>query len=244
MLLNTPFTWGQDTNHSEFHAGLSAYSSENFANARDHFRATISQLGESPELLHNWALSEYRMGHKALALGLWRRALVLRPGYSLAAEGRGFVERELAQNLSFGPYDSLWKSIDSISFYEITWLAILCGGFAAWLWILFWAKKRQAIENEEPSPQFPTIAALLTVIFGALTVLGGLRLQLQLQKRATVISEIATARSLPSEDGAELLRLPAGQEVIVERRHGDWLQVQLPSGGAGWVKTSELFSIN
>ncbi len=234
------------TESAEFQAGLGAYTSENYAQAAEHFRATIGQFGNSPELLHNLALAEYGVGRKALALGLWRKALNMHPGYDLAEKGRNFAEQSLqaSRGPQFGLLKSLTRTLESVSLFEYFWLLIFTCGATGWLWIGFFAKRRWALQDDLPLPPFPTAAAGLTILLIGLTAMTLMRLNIQATPRGIVVVDHATVRSLPSDDGVELADLSGGLEVVIERQDEGWIQIQLESGGAGWVKSSEVLGIN
>ena len=50
----------------------------------------------------------------------------------------------------------------------------------------------------------------------------------------------APARLAPAETALRLFDLPAGSDVLVRARHGEWARVLLPDGASGWIPASLL----
>ena len=50
----------------------------------------------------------------------------------------------------------------------------------------------------------------------------------------------APARLAPADTALRLFDLPAGSDVLVRARHGEWARVLLPDGASGWIPASLL----
>jgi tetratricopeptide (TPR) repeat protein len=226
-----------------FQKGLSAYQNKQFEEARTNFFSIYQEGRLSAPLFHNLALTYFQLDKKPFAMAFWRKALAVDPSFKPAAAGRKFLESRF--NMSPWEKDtfSLWfrRTMESVSLYEISWLIAFLLGSAGWMWIRYLAARKIAVEDEQPKPPFPSIAAGLSVILIGALILVGLKFQLMNTVRATVVQDKVSARSLPAEDGVGLFDLQGGAEVVVRRRQNqDWFQVQNSDGASGWLKKDEI----
>jgi tetratricopeptide (TPR) repeat protein len=226
-----------------FQKGLAAYQNKLYSEAQQHFQELLADGVISAELLHNLALTDYQLGQKPMALALWRKALNIDPGFRPAHSARNFVEEEL-QHRGWERdrfTQGLRRTLETASLYELLWLVALVLGLNGYFWLVYWGKRREALEEEQPLPKFPTAALMLTVILLAIGLLTVLKAQYSFQKRATITGNIVNARSLPSPDGVSLFELRGGAEVMIRRQNEDWYQVQNTEGATGWVANQDLF---
>ena len=225
-----------------FQKGLAAYQNKQFEEARDNFHKVYAEGRISAALFHDLALTYFQLDQKAYAMAFWRKALAIDPGFRPARAGRQFLETRF--NMASWEKDtlSLWlrRTMEAVSFYELTWLfAFLLGG-AGWMWIRYLAARKIAIEDESAKPEFPVIAVGLGVILVGALLLVGLKFQAMTIDRATVVLPKVSARSLPADEGVGLYDMNGGTEVVVRQTNGDWLQVQNSDGASGWVKKDEI----
>ena len=54
-----------------------------------------------------------------------------------------------------------------------------------------------------------------------------------LEEKVSVVSE-------PDLDGTEVIILHEGTKVQVNRERGDWMEITIPDGKTGWMKSSDL----
>ncbi len=225
-----------------FQKGLAAYQNKQFDEARDNFNKVNEEGRASAALFHNLALTYFQLDQKAYAMAFWRKALALDPGFRPAKAGRQFLETRFNMAPMEKDTFSLWirRTMEAMAVLEITWLIALLMAGGGWMWIRYLAARKIAIEDETPKPEFPVIAAGLTVIFIGALLLVGLKFQYMSAERATVVLPEVSARSLPSDEGVGLYVMAGGTEVLVRQRNGDWLQVQNSDGASGWVKKGEI----
>jgi SH3-like domain-containing protein len=113
-------------------------------------------------------------------------------------------------------------------------------GATGWLWIGYWARRRQALESEEPRPPISWISVallILTVGIATLLVFGALANR---WPRATLIAEKVPLRALPSEEGVSLSELRGGVQIEILREKDEWIQVRPPQGGSGWLQNKDV----
>lgn len=232
----------QPSSEDLFQKGLAAYQNKQFDEARDGFLNLVTSGHVSASLFHNLALTYYQLDQKPYAMAFWRKALALDPSFRPAQAGRKLMETKF--NMSSWEKDtfSLWvrRTMESVSFYELSWLIAFLIGGAGWIWIRYLAARKIAIEDEQPKPPFPALAAVFAVLFALTLGLMSLKFQVLATKHATVVLAKISVRSLPAEEGVGLFELNGGNEVVLRREQGDWLQVQNSEGATGWVKKSEV----
>lgn len=224
-----------------FQLGLTAFQQKDFAKAKEYFAKAYANEPLEASILHNWALTELQLGKKGYAMGLWRKALAVDPNFIPAAKGREYLE----QKYQMRPVEKdVWsrafnRMIDRFSFDELLGAVAVLLASGSWLWLRFFKKRRFAFEEAQPSPPFPTVATLFTIILSlGLTTLG-LRAARQFSSRATIVASSASAKSLPSDQGATLFEVPEGAEVLVRRTQSGWLQVTNADDLTGWIEADQ-----
>ncbi len=225
-----------------FQKGLAAYQNKQFEEARDNFHNLVVAGRSSSALFHNLALAYFQLDQKAYAMAFWRKALAIDSGFRPALAGRTLLEAKF--NMRPWEKDSfaLWsrRMLENVSFYELLWVIALLLGATGFIWIRYLAARKIAIEDEQPKPAFPMMAAVLGTILVGTLLLVGLKFQVMSITRATVVLPKVSARSLPADEGVSLFEMSGGSEVMVRMKNADWLQVQNSDGASGWVKGSEV----
>jgi len=244
ILLGCSTTLRADPSSPEdlFRNGLTAYQNKNYEEARDAFQKALAQGPRSPQVLHNLALTYYQLNQKPQAMAFWRRALTMSPTYKAARAGRDLLE----SRLNMRPFErdsvSVWmaRTLSSLSIFELLWLTALASSLTGWLWIRYLADRKNALDEEQPLPTFPTPAVLLSLALVACLALIDLKLGESGKTRATVITEKASAHSLPTDEAVSLFEVLGGHEVLVRQQQNGWSQVQNGDGSTGWMKDSDI----
>lgn len=230
-------------NEDLFQKGLAAYQNKQFDEARENFQKLVNQGESSANLLHNLALTEYQLDHKARALALWRKALSENPGFKPAKEAREFVESQ-GQMRPF-ERDSVslgWsRTLEGVTLQELLLLTAAIFALSGTLWIRYLGQRRIALEDQKAMPGFPVTAIIAEVVFLAVLALVGLKLQARGTTTATVVGEKVNIKSLPSESGVPLADINPGNELRVRRHQDGWAQVVTSDGVNGWVKAGDIF---
>lgn len=241
--LSSQLGFAEDSGHQDlFQKGLADYQSRKYEEARTDFEKLLDQGTISARLLHNLALTYFQMNQKPRALALWRKALVIDPSFRAARAGRDMME----SRFNMRPFErdsfNLWlrRTLEFISFYEVLWLMAFVLSGSGWLWIRYSSERRQALDEDQPLPAFPVSAVLVTVIFFFCVGLTVLKSNALLTPRGTVVSEKASVRSLPSDDGVPLFEIGGGMEVLIRRQENGWKQIQNADGNTGWIKDSDI----
>lgn len=225
-----------------FQKGLAAYQNRKYDEAREDFEKILGQGTVNARLLHNLALTYYQLNQKPHALALWRKALTIDPSYRAARAGRDMLEGRF--NMRPFERDSLnaWlrQTLAHLSLFELLWLLALVLSMCGWLWLRYLGERRAALDEERPLPVFPWIAGVTSAVFFCALGLLYLKTDDLLTRRATVVLEKSSVRSLPAEEGVGLFDLTGGSEVLVRQESNGWTQIQSADGSTGWVKSAEI----
>lgn len=224
-----------------FQQGLAAYQKRQFEEARTAFeKAAVDS--PTARVLHNLALTYFQLNQKPHALGLWRKALAIDPGYGAARAGRDMLETRY--NMHGYERDAfaatLARTFERVSWYEVLWAVAVLLALTGWLTIRYFGERRAALDEDRPSPAFPTTATLAGVLLLVAIATAVTKEIYRAEERATVVTDKTSVRSLPSDEGVSLYDIPGGSEVLVRQTRDGWLQVQDAAGQTGWVKGAEM----
>ena len=231
---------------SKFHEAVSAFKKGDLKQAKGLFLEVLDLEGANAPALFNLGLIEQKSGRSGMALGLWRKALVIQPEDSPTRAAIDWAKSKLER--SEIPHEvELWESLRDMVLSRATldkFLFVSAALLLAYGWLLlrYFGRRRQALLDERPLPAFPAFAVALAVIF---VFSCGLSLAKAIDMktvRGTILVKKIEARSAPETTATPLFELYEGLEVIVKRVAGDWVQVTYPGAASGWVPKSSLFT--
>lgn len=234
------------TPESLYRTGVESFQKGDLKEARAAFIESLQKDEMSPATLFNLGLTEYRLGRPGQALGLWRKALVLEPGYPPARKAVTWAQEKLERNAI--PHDvELWESfrkraVAPFSIDSFLFLTALFFFASGWLIFRYFGARRRARMDESPYPQFPTLAAssgLGLLIALSLSIAKAVDIS---TVRGTVLVKTVEARSSPDPSGTPLFQLYEGLEVIIRQSVGEWSQVTYPGGSTGWIPRNTVFA--
>ncbi len=227
-----------------YQIGIQSYQKNNWTEAQSFFTQALNQEPLNYLILYNLGLTDFKLGLKGQAVASWRRALYLNPQFAPARKALDFGLKKMGplSTHSFSQWDFL--RIEILSLFTFNQVLLLSGllllGTGFFL-LRFWSQRKQALTNEMPLPT-PSYAGMimgfLLLIVALLTVGKGVD---YLSPRATVIVERVPIRSGPNESDVSLFEVLEGQEVIIKKVSGDWVQVNYPGGLTGWVLKQTIF---
>ena len=208
--------------------GVQAFQQQNFAEAAQYFAQLSTQQPHNVAALYNGALSEYKMQHKAKALGLWRRALKIDPWFGAARRALAWAyDQGMPQEPSTGfnwwhHYVLSYMSLNML--LAALWLVLLVS--CAWAWRA--GLKGRRLWPSPPAIVLCSLAVLLVLLIGVKSY------DLSL-KRATLIGPELSVQTAPNEGANVLFQARAGQQVVVRRHIGDWLLCAQNGRNLGWL---------
>ncbi|HEX4924711.1 MAG TPA: GW dipeptide domain-containing protein [Bdellovibrionales bacterium] len=236
-----------DQNHTTnqtYNEAIALFQQGKFEEAKAKFEQSVQTQGPNPYLLYNLALTELKLGRVGPALGLWRKALDLDPGFGRARDAIEHTNekmkiKELPHKIT--ATETLRKKLLShFSLSDFLLLTALSLASAGWLGLSYFGRRFRAKKGEDRAPAFPGIALLLSLSFVAFATLTVLKAVDENQTRATVIAPKIEARAGPGAEQASLFELFEGMEVIVRESlktddEKQWVQVTYPGGMTGWI---------
>lgn len=204
-----------------------AYQAEHFAEAVSLYQAAVDAGTRNAALFYNLGNASFRAGDIGRAILNYQRALVLQPGHPEAR-----ANLHLAQDKARAPeLPSNWwdRFADratpdqlSIAMMVVFWIGIFC--LAAWM----------LGRGRAPLRLLASVFAL--VVAGVLaTALYALETGRNGRDLAIVIGEKVNARVATADNAGSVLGLPAGSEIKVLSRRGDWIYAALPNKQRGWI---------
>lgn len=236
-------TW--PTFEKAFEAGIHAYKSKKYEEARLAFSQALEREPFSVQALTNLALVQYQLGQKGWAVALLRKAQYLDPDFSTPKSALEYVLPQL--DVKEVPHEiQLWETIRShfiVPFSSTGFLALTAFSMFAsgWLFLGYMGRRREAFREEKPLPDFPWIPTLISVVFLTMLTLTVLKLWDHEIPRGTVVAEKVTVYSAPNDESVALFDLFAGLEIVLKQTDGQWIQVTYPGALTGWIPKSTVF---
>ena len=210
---------------ADFESGNRLYDEGKFAEAKAAYEASITTGERGANLFYNLGNANQRLGAIGEAQLEYQRALILDPVHP---EARANLNLLRGQSGAI-PWPSSW--FDEL--FPAKWangLAI-AGAVAGWT-ALFVIAAIFLIRKQDKTGLWT--AAVLAVLVAAYS---GVALWHFEQSRglAVITAKTAEVHFAPAETSAQGAPLPAGSEVRVLSRRGDWVYCALPSQGRGWI---------
>ena len=225
-----------------FQRGLAAYQKQDYAAARDAFTAALDAGPRTARVFHDLALTNYRLGDKARALGQWRKALAIDPNYAPARAGRELLEagQHMRAFQGEGAQRLVRHALERIPPFVGSWVLALTVTMFLWALLRHLGARREALAEDRVRPG-PGWRLLLSAAVALLTGAAfALQRYLTGDAFATVVTERAPVRSLPNTHAVTLFEVSGGGEVVIKRAQDGWAQIQVPDGATGWVRGDEL----
>ena len=213
---------------SRFDTATAALEAGDHAAARDTLTEIVTAGRFAPEVFFQLGNAHYRLGDTGRAALAYQRALYLRPGYPEAAQNLALLERQTGSATSDSGKTQLLHSISKRTLSALLAAAIwVTGGCAALLVLGVWR---------------PVAASgcAAGVLLAAALVWAGARKEAARPpaNSAIIVASGTVARTAPSAGSSEIVALPAGSEVKLVSRRGDWAYVALDDELRGWVPGS------
>ncbi len=246
LLVSFPALAAPDTEAAQasFQAGNAAYLEGDFEGAIGHY-ASVAENWSSFELEYNLGVAHYKSGRIGPSILHFERARRIRPSdddlqANLLLAKAAVVDRiESMPEIALGP---LWRELTAEHRLAAwTWSSLITWGLAALLFLLRIRSSDLATRR--------TLAILAPTIALAALILGFMSRSTHSRSKADDGAVIMAPRievmSSPSVQGdaSKLFVLHEGTVVEVLRSEGDWLQIKLVNGNAGWVPSTSIAAI-
>jgi tetratricopeptide (TPR) repeat protein len=229
---------------ADFLEGISLYQSGKYEAAATKFASLDADLRESPGNLFNWGLAAYKANQKGLAVALWRKALYIYPEYRSAEVALDLAAKEmprLAFEYAKGSIDNFnYKYLINLSMDNLILLHFLLFSFTGFLLIRYFLKRRECLQDELPLPEIPKLALFFFVLFIICSAALVLRISLNREPRATVISSDISLKTDASQSASDLITIFEGMEFRVVKAERGWAFLKRPDGSSGWLEIKHL----
>jgi tetratricopeptide (TPR) repeat protein len=230
----------------QFKLGVAAFQKGDDKTAHAAFGAALKFDPENAVTLHNLAMTSAREGQLGLAMALWRKALLLRPGYPAAEKGLTWTKTKL-EHPEIAHDVEYWESFRSVVLVEASLSTFLCFTavslfFAGWLLLTYLGARRRALLEETSLPNFPTVAVIFTALFCLFALIDAAKLWDLETPRGTVLAKKVEARSAPDAASTALFDLYEGLEVTIDQVNSGWAQVSYPGGPTGWIPATSILT--
>lgn len=219
------------------------YSSGDYSGAAAIYRQLYDDGYRSEDLLYNAGNAFFKTGDNASAILFYERAKLIAPADEDIDYNLQIARSKVTDRFETVPQLFFVRWIDFLSLMAPTnvWavaailmfiLALLCA-------IIFLTVARA--KGRLLSFWLAIAAILLSALMVSLAVRNN---SLVNQNDAAVITcSIVTGRSAPGETGNELFVIHSGAKVTVEQELGEFLEVKLPDGNKGWIRSDCLEKI-
>ncbi len=223
-----------DSVDSVFTQALESFKQSDLAKSREAFLQLLQKSPDDPVLLYNVGLIEYSDQHPGRAVGYWRKAVYLQPGFVPAISGINQLEKQKIPAIIPVPW---WQK--GPRYVSLPWLLGILLAFII-LSVVFGVKRQRATKLESARP--PLWPMILAIVSSAgLVIVVALHVSiLHWHTMATVMEGVAI-HSSPNSESPALFDFKEGDEVVIHRQNGEWYQIQKGSTAIGWVKKTAVF---
>ena len=213
------------------------YGSGDYSGAAAIYRQLYDEGYRSEDLLFNAGNAFFKSGDNASAIVFYERAKLFAPAdedvdYNLQIARSRITDRfETVPQLFFVKWFDFLSLLASTNVWAVAALAMFV---AALILVLIFLTKSRARGRLLSFWLF--LAALVLSVFMILLAIRNNSL-VNNSNRAVITCSIVTGRSAPGETGNELFVLHSGTTVTIEQELGSFLEVRLPDGNKGWIRS-------
>jgi hypothetical protein len=197
--------------------------------AVDAYENLMATRGLSVEVLHNFAMAQYRQSKLIPALAAWECAAQINPRDRDVRLGLKWVR----QRLKLTP-DPIW--VTGLQRVTLNEWAGLTTTFA-WVWCGMLVVSRLHPSSRDRLRRWVIGVGMIAFILGLLSLTGILQRKWGPQGRVHV--EEARVRQAPVVQARQVTTLKSGETIRVGRRHLDWFEVYSDGKRLGWLSAQD-----
>lgn len=230
----SPSATAQD-DETVFASAISDFEAGRYDKAANQFRALAEKGKLSEDLYYNLGASLYKQEVIGEAALWFRRAQRVDPAMPEARQSLQFLRTRTGWlEFTEGEFDRFVRGIPPALWRWCLSLSIWLTLFAIALVFYFRAKRRY----RAPLIALTILGAFLT---GGILWLKDYREErLSLKNIAIVVKDDAKARTTPTPDASEVIKLPPGSELRIVQQSGTWIYADIPGNLRGWVRSTEV----
>lgn len=206
------------------------YGSGNFKQAVAGYEDLVHAQNWNAPLFYNLGNSYFRLHQYGKAILSYQRALALEPSYPEARTNLG-ITREEAHALEL-PVSRVEQIAHLATPNEYTIAGVVLFWTAAFLFAFSTGRGRGG------RVALGLLSLLLAALLGTLAAVS--ERGPQGASLAIVTADETQARLATADTAANVLTLPAGSELKIEQKRGEWAYAFLPNGTRGWVPLNQI----
>lgn len=214
-----------------------AFAAGDYPAAMRAYESALSSQGPSAGLYYNLAMTQLRQSQPAEAALSLRRAILLDPRRSDARVALSDLERSQGITPEPSAWTARWRQIlaekVSLSAMSITGSVLAWTG-AFWLLFVIFRKGRKF---------WPVTLSLALLFVGKAVFLAAYLADPRVSERDAAVVLAGSGVSLlaaPADQSAVVMKVPAGANLYVHRRSGEWSYCETPTGEKGWTSTKAI----
>jgi tetratricopeptide (TPR) repeat protein len=219
---------GAPSAFAQFEKANQEFANGQFAEATSDYEALVQKGEYSANLFYDLGNAYFRTHDFARAILNYERALALNRHHAEALANL-HLARDAARALEMSPAEpEKILRVASVNQWSI------CAAVFAWgfLFLIVWRRSRGLI----------ALSILCLAIFAAASY-AAYRTNALDQAKAIVIAKDVTARVATADNANRVLALPAGSEIEVVSKRGDWIYATLPNNLRGWIPATAAESV-
>jgi len=209
-----------------------------FDESADRFHLLIDAGVHNGQLYYNLANAQLQAGEIGRAVLSYRRALRYMPGNPLIESNLDYARSQVRSQIPVTGSRALISTvIEAVGVVPWSWRVI----GALTLYVLIWVFASARMKWGRVVPRsLPWWCALGAAIFGV--TVAAPQLIHSAAREGVIISDDVTVRMGNGEGFEAQFAEPIheGVEFTVVEKRGEWLEIELPNGGRGWVRADQV----
>lgn len=214
-----------------------AFAAGDYPAAMRAYESALSSQGPSAGLYYNLAMTQLRQSQPAEAALSLRRAILLDPRRADARVALSDLERSQGIAPEPSAWTVRWRQI--LAEYAPLKALTITGSVVAWTgaFLLLFAIFRSARKF------WPVTISLTLLVVGKAIFLAAYLADPRVSERDAAVVLAGSGASLlaaPADQSAVVMKVPAGANLYVHRRSGEWSYCETPTGEKGWTSSKAI----
>ena len=211
---------------AQFAKANQEYTAGDFKAAVGDYEELVRGGQDAPNLFYNLGNAYFRQKDFGRAVLNYERTLALDPRHP-EAQANLRIAHDESRALELAP-DRLQRWLALMNANQCAITAVVTFWVAAFALAIFLFNRRRAA----------VVLSILSIAVFGVAVFATYQLDREKRGLAVVIVENAEARIATADTANRVLTLPAGSEIQIMSRRGDWIYAALPNNLRGWMPAS------
>lgn len=216
-----------DNAAQQFAKANQEYASGNYQQAVESYKGLVEAKQWNASLFYNLGNAWFRLGDRGKAILEYERALALDRDHPEAQANLRLV-RDDARALEL-PKSAIDRYLAFASPSQYAWAAAVA------FWIAMFALAGFVASRRRSQTRAAILIVAVLVLCGALCALYQVENGPTGRSLAIVLGKNVEARLATADNARAVLALPAGSEIKIVSKRGDWFYAALPNNLRGWI---------